>query len=87
MRLARPYVLGDLPLVVLHRGRRTDTVLDDREAALAKMSRLGVERVARESDHYIQLWQPDAVTDAIRDVLAHLKPGKRRSSGLSHRPE
>ena len=45
-RLSRPYVLGDLPLIVLHRGRRTDAVLDQRESEMSKMSLAGVERIA-----------------------------------------
>ena len=68
LRLAQPYVLGDLPLVVLHRGRRSDASLDQREAELAKMSRAGEERIARESDHAIQLYQPELVIKAIHDM-------------------
>src|SRR5579872_520296 len=78
MRLSRTHMLGDLPLVVLHRGRRTDPVLDAREAAMARMSSAGVERVAAESDHYIQLWQPDAVTAAIREVSVKARMQKTR---------
>jgi hypothetical protein len=69
LRLNRPYVLGDLPLVVLHRGRRSDPELDRREAELAKMSRFGIEQIAKDSDHYIQLYQPDLVTAAVRQVI------------------
>jgi hypothetical protein len=68
--LNRRYVLGDLPLVVLHRGRRTDLELDRREAELAKMSRFGIEQIANDSDHYIQLYQPDLVTAAVRQVIS-----------------
>ena len=68
LRIAGPHVLGDLPLVVLARGRRTDPVLNQREAELANMSSRGIERIAAESDHLIQLYQPDLVTQAIRDV-------------------
>jgi pimeloyl-ACP methyl ester carboxylesterase len=67
-RLSHSYVLGDLPLIVLHRGRRTDPVLDNREAEMAKMSHIGLDWVAKESDHFIQLWQPDMVVTAIRQV-------------------
>jgi len=68
LRLSRSYVLGDLPLIVLHRGRRTDPVLDKREAEMAQMSHSGLDWVAKESDHFIQLWQPDMVVTAIRQV-------------------
>jgi pimeloyl-ACP methyl ester carboxylesterase len=68
LRLAQPYVLGNLPLVVLHRGKRSEPALDRKEAELAKMSRVGVERVAKESNHMIHLYQPELVVQAIRDV-------------------
>jgi pimeloyl-ACP methyl ester carboxylesterase len=77
LRLSHPYVLGDLPLVVLHRGRRSDAELDLREAELAKMSRAGVERIAPESDHFIHLYQPELVTQAIRDVISKSQRFKR----------
>ena len=68
LRLAQPHVLGDLPLIVVARGRRSDPVLTQRQADLAAMSSRGVERIAADSDHLIQLYQPDLVTRAIQDV-------------------
>ena len=62
--------------VVIHRGRRTDPALDAREAEMAKMSSVGAEWVAKESDHFIQIWQPDMVTAAIRQVIT----GKRAAA-------
>jgi pimeloyl-ACP methyl ester carboxylesterase len=87
-RLSTPHVLGDLPLIVLARGRRTTPVLDRREAELATMSRVGVERIAAESDHLIYVYQPELVTQAILDVEAMAargdaakgKPGTPRRS-------
>jgi hypothetical protein len=73
LRLGRSYVLGDLPLIVLHRGQRTDAELDRRESEMAKMSRSGLERIAKDSDHFIQLYQPELVTAAIREVAAKSK--------------
>jgi hypothetical protein len=70
LRLSEPHILGNLPLIVLHRGRRTTPDLDRREEELAKMSGIGVARVAAESDHYIHLYQPDLVTQAIHEVFA-----------------
>jgi pimeloyl-ACP methyl ester carboxylesterase len=78
-RLSTPHVLGDLPLVVLRRGRRTDAELNRREAELALMSRRGEERVAPESDHYIHLYQPDLVAKAIRDVFDASRTHPKRS--------
>lgn len=76
LRLAGPHVLGDMPLIVLARGRRTDPVLTKREAELPAMSSTGTERIAQESDHEIYLYQPDLVTQAIRDVnmAGHRQP-------------
>ncbi len=81
-RLAQPHVLGDLPLIVLRRGRRSDDVLNQREAELPLMSSVGVLRIAQESDHEIQLYQPDLVTQAIRDVL---KMATKRARLPAHR--
>jgi pimeloyl-ACP methyl ester carboxylesterase len=81
LRLAHPYVLGDLPLIVLHRGRRTTPDLDRREEELAKMSRTGVFRVAPDSDHYIHLYQPELVSQAIREVF---DAAARRSARRKH---
>ncbi len=77
LRLASPHALGDLPLIVLHRGRRSDAELNQREADLVKLSSVGVERVAPESDHHIHLYQPELVIQAIRDVVtaARLRHG------------
>ena len=69
LRLATPHVLGDLPLVVLRRARRTSDVLNQREADLVGLSSIGKLVVATESDHEIQLYQPDLVVQAIRDVI------------------
>jgi hypothetical protein len=68
-RLASAHVLGDLPLVVLRRGLRTNPVLDQREADLAGMSTSGKLVVATKSDHQIHLDEPELVVQAIRDVV------------------
>ena len=69
LRLATPHALGDLPLVVLRRGLRTNDPLDRREAELAALSSAGRLIVASKSDHYIHLYEPDLVADAIREVV------------------
>jgi len=73
LRLAHPYVLGDLPLIVLSRGLRTDAVLREREAELATLSRRAQQRIAEKSDHEIHLYQPELVAKSIRDVIAMAK--------------
>jgi pimeloyl-ACP methyl ester carboxylesterase len=69
LRLAQPHALGDLPLIVLRRGLRTNDTLNQREADLAALSSVGKLIVAPESDHDIHLWSPDLVVSAIRDVV------------------
>ncbi len=62
LRLATPHALGDLPLIVLRRGRRTNDVLNQREADLVALSRVGKLVIATDSDHEIQLYQPERLT-------------------------
>jgi len=73
LRLSTPHLLGDLPLIVLRRGQRTTDVLIQREAALVELSSNGKLVVAAESDHLIQLYQPDLVTQAIQDVVGQAR--------------
>jgi pimeloyl-ACP methyl ester carboxylesterase len=69
IRLASPHALGDLPLIVLRRGLRSNPTLNQREAELAALSAVGKLVVAPKSDHEIHLWQSDLVVDAIREVV------------------
>ncbi len=82
LRLATPHALGDLPLIVLRRGRRTNDVLNQREADLVALSSVGKLVIAPESDHEIQLYQPDLVVQAIRDVIGETKAHPRSSRHL-----
>ncbi len=76
--------LGDIPLVVLTRGEHavpdaygvSAEVVEQAQAAwyemqaeLAALSSNGKQVVAEQSDHYIQLDQPELVIDAIREVV------------------
>ena len=78
-RLATTHALGDLPLIVLRRGRRTTDVLNQREADLVALSSIGKLVIATESDHEIQLYQPDLVVQAIRDVIGEVHAYHRRA--------
>ncbi len=69
-RLGTPHALGDLPLIVMRRGLRTNAVLNQREADLAELSSAGRLIIATNSDHDIHLYQPDLVAEAIRDVVS-----------------
>jgi pimeloyl-ACP methyl ester carboxylesterase len=69
------YPLGDLPLIVLTRGRsEEDTKALEEEhrrdhTSVAAMSRNGKLVVATRSGHHVQLEEPELVIQAIRDVL------------------
>lgn len=68
-RLASAHSLGDLPLIVLRRGLRTNDVLNEREADLARLSSAGKLIVATNSDHDIHMYQPELVASAIHDIV------------------
>jgi pimeloyl-ACP methyl ester carboxylesterase len=68
-RLGTPHALGDLPLIVLRRGLRSNDVLNQREADLAALSTVGKLVVATRSDHEIHLYEPELVAGAIREVV------------------
>ena len=68
-RLGTPHSLGDVPLIVMRRGLRTNDVLNQREADLAELSSVGRLITATNSDHDIHLYEPDLVAEAIRNVV------------------
>ena len=78
-RTRREHPLGDLPLVVLSRGRAEDSSAAGRtgeeehskdQAALTALSRAGRQVIAKRSGHHIPLDEPDLVVAGIRDVIA-----------------
>lgn len=83
---------GDLPLVVLTAGAKPPYVSQDlfnrTHAAwlalhdeLADLSTEGVHRVVPEASHYIQEDQPDAVIDAIAEVVVAIRSRGSPNSG------
>jgi pimeloyl-ACP methyl ester carboxylesterase len=73
------YPLGDMPLIVLTRGRPEEEGPDGRaleeenrsnHAAIAAMSRRGKVVIAAHSGHHIQIDEPELVIESIREVLA-----------------
>ena len=81
-RKAQQYPLGDMPLVVLTRGRAEQSggnaqAHEERrrreQAELATRSKRGKQIVVPESGHHIDIERPEAVASAIRDVLAQLR--------------
>ena len=62
--------LGNLPLIVLSRGRNSSPDHQRHQADLARLSTRSTHVVAKDSDHEIHLFQPDVVVKAIGDVAA-----------------
>ncbi len=60
--------LGDLPLVVLERGRGRDAGWSDVQVELAALSENSLHAVGLVSGHHIQASQPELVVAAIRAV-------------------
>jgi pimeloyl-ACP methyl ester carboxylesterase len=86
--------LGAMPLVVLSiehpwnvgtpAGERLDRaygkIWNDMHANLARLSSHGVHRVIKRSGHEIQLDQPQAIIDAVDEVLSQLHNGGKLTS-------
>jgi pimeloyl-ACP methyl ester carboxylesterase len=72
----KPRALGDRPLVVLTRGVDSSQGLRDVHASLARLSTNSRQTVVAGSGHEIHLFQPGAVTQAIRDVLDAIRSKK-----------
>jgi hypothetical protein len=71
---------GAMPLIVLTRGERSTNFPPDQAAAewtvwnklhddVARLSTIGVNRVVPGANHYIQLDKPQAVVDAVGEVV------------------
>jgi pimeloyl-ACP methyl ester carboxylesterase len=76
-RLDNPHVYGDMPLIVITRGRpdsdSTPAREDERRSthkAMAASSRRGRWLVAEHSGHHVQIEQPELVVAAIQELLA-----------------
>jgi pimeloyl-ACP methyl ester carboxylesterase len=67
-----PIPLGDLPLVVLTAGESTsDSIWNELQVELTRLSTNSVHLTADSSGHYIQLFQPSAVIEAVRRLTAN----------------
>jgi pimeloyl-ACP methyl ester carboxylesterase len=77
MSAAKPRPLGERPVVVLTRGVDSRPGLRDVHAALARLSTNSRHTVVAGSGHEIHLFQPDAVVQAIRDVVEALRSQKQ----------
>jgi hypothetical protein len=77
-RKKKQNVLGDLPLIVVSRGRLDEEGLQavEREevhrkdqAALVTLSSVGKQIVAAKSGHHVPLDEPGVVASAIREIV------------------
>jgi len=73
---AQQYPLADRPLIVLSRGLDSSQGQLDSHEGVAKLSSNSRHRVIAGAGHEIHLFQPDAVIQAIADVVASLRSGK-----------
>jgi pimeloyl-ACP methyl ester carboxylesterase len=73
--------LGAMPLIVLTRGERSGNLTPDQaetewtlwhrlHGEVARLSTIGSHRVVEGANHYIQLDRPDAVIDAVGELVA-----------------
>jgi pimeloyl-ACP methyl ester carboxylesterase len=78
-RVKSEHPLGDMPLIVLTRGKSEEEGPDGKDleaehrrdhTAMAAMSRNGKLIIAEHSGHHVQLDEPELVIKAIRDALA-----------------
>jgi pimeloyl-ACP methyl ester carboxylesterase len=75
-RLDDAHPLGDLPLVAIERGKDSNEVWQGQQKEVAALSRLGRLLTADDSGHMIHLYEPDAVTRAIREVVTAARSTK-----------
>jgi pimeloyl-ACP methyl ester carboxylesterase len=78
-RQANPQPLGDRPLVVLSRGVDTNPERDATFAALAQLSRNARHTVVPGAGHEIHLFTPNAVIQAVQDVVEAVRTKTRLS--------
>ena len=70
-----PYPLGDMPVVVLSRGRADADAQGEAEhtrnqAELLRLSRNATQVIAPRSGHHVHMDEPELVVATIRDLLA-----------------
>lgn len=68
-RRATPASLGDMPLIVLTRGRGSSPARQEAHAELARMSRAGRHMVVPDAYHEIHLSHPEVVIEAVNRAI------------------
>ena len=81
-RLNRPKVLvqlkslkrlGSIPLIIITRGIGLSPSWRDAQVGMAQLSTNGRQVIATQSDHWIQLRQPDLVIREIKSVVSAVR--------------
>ena len=75
-RKANPGLLGDMPMIVLTRGRGSSPDQQAAHAEIARMSRIGRHMVVTDAYHEIHLSHPDVVVKAVNDVVNQVRRAK-----------
>ena len=77
---ARPTIYGDMPLVVITRGRPDSDDTPERVASrrashksIADRSRKGKQLIAERSGHHVQIEDPELVAGVVQDVVSAVK--------------
>jgi len=76
-RKANPGLLGDMPMIVLTRGRGSSPDQQAAHAEIARMSRIGRHMVVTDAYHEIHLSHPEVVVKAVNEVVKQVGEGKR----------
>jgi pimeloyl-ACP methyl ester carboxylesterase len=75
-RKANPTLLGDMPVIVLTRGRGSNPTQQGAHAEIARMSRTGRHAIVPDAYHEIHLSHPDEVVKAVNDVVTQVRQRK-----------
>lgn len=75
-RAKQEFPLGDLPLIVLTRGRNLSEGHRRLQADLVRLSRHSKQVVAQNSAHHVHLDEPETVADAVRQVVNAVRQGR-----------
>ncbi len=83
-RTKREYPLGDMPLIVLTRGKDKREGHTRLQTDLVRLSRNSKQVIAQNSGHHIQLDEPEFVADAVRQVVEAVRRNRRLVSTKHH---
>jgi pimeloyl-ACP methyl ester carboxylesterase len=74
-RAGAEFPLGDKPLIVLTRGKNLSEGHSGRQVDLLRLSRNSAQVIVEESGHHVHLDDPEAVAQAVRQVVNAARTG------------